>query len=83
MLPVTSTHAAVWLTGCCWAFACAVLCHADWDAAEYFMQFQYGWMADPIYFGDYPKIMRETQVGRHTVSLSAKDLAIPTYILHR
>jgi len=38
-------------------------CPADVQAAEYYMQFQYGWMADPIYFGDYPKIMLETQVG--------------------
>jgi len=26
------------------------------------MQFQYSWIADPLYFGDYPKIMRESQV---------------------
>lgn len=25
------------------------------------MVFQYAWMADPIYFGDYPQIMRDTQ----------------------
>ena len=23
------------------------------------MQYQYGWMADPVYFGDYPAIMRQ------------------------
>jgi hypothetical protein len=41
---------------------CAVLCLADLKAADYFMQFQYGWIADPLYFGDYPKIMRDSQV---------------------
>lgn len=35
---------------------------ADRLAAEHYMQMQYGWMADPIYFGDYPTIMRGTQV---------------------
>lgn len=34
---------------------------ADIQAAEYWMQFQYGWMADPLYFGDYPAIMRKSQ----------------------
>lgn len=43
---------------CC----CAVVSCADVKAADYFMQFQYGWIADPLYFGDYPKIMRDTQV---------------------
>lgn len=31
---------------------------ADKDAAQKFMEFQYGWMADPVYFGDYPASMR-------------------------
>ncbi|KAF8059426.1 BGLU42 [Scenedesmus sp. PABB004] len=34
---------------------------ADVAAAEAFMVFQYAWMADPLYFGDYPKLMRDTQ----------------------
>ena len=25
------------------------------------MQFQVGWMADPLYFGDYPPVMRNSQ----------------------
>ena len=25
------------------------------------MQFQYAWIADPLYFGEYPKLMRQTQ----------------------
>jgi beta-glucosidase/6-phospho-beta-glucosidase/beta-galactosidase len=25
------------------------------------MQFQLGWMADPLYFGDYPAVMRASQ----------------------
>lgn len=44
------------------ATPCSAPCHADVKAAEHFMQFQYGWIADPLYFGDYPKIMRDTQV---------------------
>eukprot|EP00775_Hariotina_reticulata_P009616 gene9616-9777_t len=34
---------------------------ADVEAAENFMVFQYAWIADPLYFGDYPKIMKDTQ----------------------
>jgi len=34
---------------------------ADVAAAQAFMEFQYSWMADPLYFGDYPKLMRDTQ----------------------
>lgn len=34
---------------------------ADVAAAENFMVFQYAWMADPLYFGDYPAVMKETQ----------------------
>eukprot|EP00878_Enallax_costatus_P011324 GHUV01011821.1.p1 GENE.GHUV01011821.1~~GHUV01011821.1.p1 ORF type:complete len:464 (+),score=107.99 GHUV01011821.1:1274-2665(+) len=34
---------------------------ADVTAADNFVIFQYAWMADPIYFGDYPKVMRDTQ----------------------
>lgn len=30
----------------------------DKRAADDFMVFQYGWMADPLYFGDYPLAMR-------------------------
>ena len=31
---------------------------ADKDAAQAWMEFQYGWMADPVYFGDYPASMK-------------------------
>lgn len=34
---------------------------ADVEAAENFMVFQYAWIADPLYYGDYPLIMRNTQ----------------------
>jgi beta-glucosidase/6-phospho-beta-glucosidase/beta-galactosidase len=34
---------------------------ADVAAADAFMQFQYAWIADPLYFGDYPALMRATQ----------------------
>lgn len=45
---------------------CLLLPPADVQAADYFMQFQYSWIADPLYFGDYPKIMRESQVTPRT-----------------
>ncbi|GKY91453.1 hypothetical protein MPSEU_000117600 [Mayamaea pseudoterrestris] len=32
---------------------------SDRLAAERAMLFQLGWMTDPVYFGDYPKVMRE------------------------
>ncbi|KIZ04410.1 beta-glucosidase [Monoraphidium neglectum] len=32
---------------------------ADKQAAQYWMEFQYGWMADPVYFGDYPTSMHK------------------------
>lgn len=44
------------LTSCC-------VLHADKTAADNFMVFQYAWMGDPVYFGDYPKQMRDTQAG--------------------
>lgn len=34
---------------------------ADVAAADAFMVFQYAWIADPLYFGDYPALMRATQ----------------------
>lgn len=34
---------------------------ADAQAAEAYVQFQIGWMADPIFLGDYPQLMRDTQ----------------------
>eukprot|EP00879_Flechtneria_rotunda_P021136 GHRR01022267.1.p1 GENE.GHRR01022267.1~~GHRR01022267.1.p1 ORF type:complete len:461 (+),score=105.61 GHRR01022267.1:123-1505(+) len=34
---------------------------ADVTAANNFMIFQYAWIADPLYFGDYPAVMKETQ----------------------
>jgi hypothetical protein len=37
------------------AAAAATAC-ADVTAAENFMVFQFAWMADPLYFGDYPAV---------------------------
>lgn len=34
---------------------------ADVNATDVYMQFQLGWMADPLYFGDYPAVMRASQ----------------------
>jgi beta-glucosidase len=31
----------------------------DQEAAQRYLEFQLGWFADPIYFGDYPAVMRE------------------------
>lgn len=33
--------------------------HTDVQAAENFMVFQYAWIADPLYFGDYPLVRGE------------------------
>jgi hypothetical protein len=38
------------------AVAAAAAACADVTAAENFMVFQYAWMADPLYFGDYPAV---------------------------
>lgn len=32
---------------------------ADKVTAERFMEFQLAWWADPIYFGDYPQVMKD------------------------
>jgi hypothetical protein len=29
---------------------------ADKNATDSYMQFQLGWMADPLFFGDYPEV---------------------------
>jgi hypothetical protein len=34
---------------------------ADVNATDFYMQFQFGWIADPLYFGDYPAVMRNSQ----------------------
>lgn len=34
---------------------------ADRNATDTYMQFQVGWMADPLFFGDYPEVMRRSQ----------------------
>lgn len=34
---------------------------ADQEAAETYMQFQLGWIADPLFFGDYPEVLRLSQ----------------------
>jgi len=31
----------------------------DKEAAQAWIEFSYGWMADPVYFGDYPASMRK------------------------
>jgi beta-glucosidase/6-phospho-beta-glucosidase/beta-galactosidase len=36
-------------------------CPADINATDVYMQFQVGWIADPLYFGDYPAVMRASQ----------------------
>jgi hypothetical protein len=57
------------------------VCFADLAAAEHFMQFQYGWIADPLYFGDYPKIMRDTQVGAAYKLLISQLISTSGHIL--
>ncbi|KAF8062692.1 BGL1A [Scenedesmus sp. PABB004] len=34
---------------------------ADVNATELYMTFQLGWLADPLFFGDYPEAMRRSQ----------------------
>ncbi|KAF6266054.1 putative beta-glucosidase [Scenedesmus sp. NREL 46B-D3] len=44
---------------------------ADVTAAENFMVFQYAWMADPLYFGDYPaeiQLLRSTTIDFFSVN---------------
>ncbi|KIY98128.1 beta-glucosidase [Monoraphidium neglectum] len=40
-----------------WGWPYDAKSEADKKAAQYWMEFQYGWMADPVYFGDYPASM--------------------------
>lgn len=44
---------------CCPSSCCSHL--PDANATDVYMQFQLGWMADPLYFGDYPAVMRASQ----------------------
>nr|CAG4714002.1 unnamed protein product [Naegleria fowleri] len=32
---------------------------ADYDACERALQFGFGWFADPVFFGDYPQVMKD------------------------
>lgn len=48
---------------------------ADRAAAERGLEFFLGWFADPIYFGDYPKCMRDA-VGDRLPKFSAEDRAL-------
>ncbi|PCJ92281.1 MAG: beta-glucosidase [Flavobacteriaceae bacterium] len=45
----------------------------DIEAAERSLLFFLGWFADPIYFGDYPKVMRD-RVGDRLPKFSAEDV---------
>jgi beta-glucosidase/6-phospho-beta-glucosidase/beta-galactosidase len=44
----------------------------DVDAAERAMLFQFGWFVDPLFFGDYPKVMRE-RLGDRLPSVSHSE----------
>lgn len=33
----------------------------DVNATDVYVQFQVGWLADPLFFGDYPAVMRASQ----------------------
>ena len=48
---------------------------ADQDAAQRALEFFLGWFADPIYFGDYPAVMRE-RVGDRLPVFSEEDVAL-------
>jgi len=45
---------------------------SDKEAAQRGNEFELGWFADPLYFGDYPKVMRE-RAGRRMPVFSADD----------
>jgi beta-glucosidase len=63
---------------------------ADADAVEAYLQFQIGWMADPLWRGDYPQAMRDTQPdlpalddeARALLLGSADFLALNVYTAH-
>lgn len=42
------------------SFVCLLL-PTDQNATEVYMQFQLGWMADPLIYGDYPEVLRKSQ----------------------
>ncbi|KAI8474346.1 MAG: glycoside hydrolase superfamily [Monoraphidium minutum] len=42
-----------------WGFPYDPNSQADKDASQAWMEFQYGWMADPVYFGSYPAVMKK------------------------
>jgi beta-glucosidase len=48
---------------------------ADKEAADLFMQYQYAWMADPLYFGDYPAAMRNGTTGALLPRFTAEESA--------
>lgn len=49
-------------TRCMTQCVCAcVFDDADMNATDVYMQFQIGWIADPLFFGDYPAVMRASQ----------------------
>lgn len=48
---------------------------ADKDSAQRYLEFQLGWFADPIYFGDYPPSMRE-RVGDRLPRFSEQERAL-------
>lgn len=47
-------------------------CAADHDAAQRALEFFLGWFADPLYFGDYPEVMR-ARVGERLPQFSERD----------
>jgi len=48
---------------------------ADKDAAQRSLEFFIGWFTDPIYFGDYPKVMRD-RVGDRLPKFSEEDIKL-------
>lgn len=64
---------------------------ADLNATDVYMQFQIGWMADPIFLGgDYPAVMRASQPAlprfkpaeKELIAGSADFLALNYYTSH-
>eukprot|EP00249_Psilotum_nudum_P032012 c47105_g1_i1 orf=277-1869(+) len=47
----------------------------DRDAAQRRVEFQLGWFLDPIYFGDYPAVMRK-EVGDRLPQFSPEDISL-------